>query len=41
MHLYVIGHGQSVGNTGVDMPDPVLTDAGHEQTRLTGEEIRD
>jgi broad specificity phosphatase PhoE len=36
MDLYIVRHGQSVGNLGASDPDPALTDLGHEQGRLTG-----
>ena len=36
MNLYLIRHGQSLGNVGLGGPDPELTDVGREQARLTG-----
>ncbi len=40
MELYIVRHGESEGNAGIDDgPDPSLTDLGKEQARLTGERL--
>lgn len=41
MELYLIRHGQSEGNTGVDAtPDPPLTEIGEKQMKLTAERLK-
>ena len=42
MELYLVRHGESEGNAGLDpLPDPVLTERGREQARLVGECLRE
>ena len=40
MELYIVRHGQSRGNAGSETDDPVLTETGFEQARLTGEALQ-
>ena len=41
MELYIVRHGQSQSNAGLETDDPALTETGWEQARLTGEALRD
>lgn len=40
MELYIVRHGQSESNAGIDAEDPALTETGKEQARLTGETLQ-
>ena len=40
MELYIVRHGQSLGNAGSAADDPALTETGFEQARLTGEALK-
>ena len=40
MELYIVRHGQSQSNAGLELPDPALTETGREQARLAGAALR-
>jgi probable phosphoglycerate mutase len=40
MDLYIIRHGESMGNIGYDSDDPVLTELGHKQAELLALRLR-
>ena len=40
MELYLVRHGQSQSNAGLEIKDPALTETGHTQARLAGEALR-
>ncbi len=41
MELYIVRHGQSMANAGIPMADAPLTELGHRQAELLGQELRD
>ena len=40
MELYLVRHGQSQSNVGIDVKDPALTETGHIQAQLAGEALK-
>ncbi|MBQ6119917.1 MAG: histidine phosphatase family protein, partial [Clostridia bacterium] len=40
MELYLVRHGQSQSNVGIDVKDPALTETGHTQAQLAGEALK-